>query len=137
MSDSANHSNYASARRRQILPMLLVLVLVALGGGLYLVSHRNRGDSIAQQQAETTSPVSREDLKQALAPLQQSIRDLQAASQRAADQTSDFQRQLSAQQGEQKLLAQQVGALSARVDHVTNAQAAAPGQAAKRNRVPR
>ena len=117
--------------------MLLVLVLVALGGGLYLASHRNRGDSTAQQHAETTSPVSQEDLKQALAPLQQSIRDLQAASQRAADQTSDFQRQLSAQQGEQKLLAQQVGALSARVDHVTNAQAAAPGQAAKGNRAPR
>jgi hypothetical protein len=30
-----------------------------------------------------------------------------------------------------------VGALSARVDHVTNAQAAAPGQAAKGNRAPR
>ena len=117
--------------------MLLVLVLVALGGGLYLASHRNHGDSTAQQQAETTSPVSQEDLERALAPLQQSIRDLQAASQRAADQTSDFQRQLSAQQGEQKLLAQQVGALSARVDHVTNAQAAAPGQAAKGNRAPR
>jgi hypothetical protein len=35
------------------------------------------------------------------------------------------------------LLSQQVGALSARVDRVTNAQAAAPSQAAKRKRAPR
>ena len=116
--------------------MLLVLALVALGGGLYLASHQLHGDSTAQQPAVTTSP-SQQDLMQALAPLQQSIKDLQAAAQRAADQTSDFQRQLSAQQGEQKLLAEQVGALSARVDRVTNAEAAAPGQAAKRKRAPR
>jgi hypothetical protein len=117
--------------------MLLVLALVALGGGLYLASHQIHGDSTAQQLAVTTSPLSQEDLKQALAPLQESIRDLQAASQRTADQTSDFQRQLSAQQGEQKLLAEQVGALSARVDRVINAEAAAPSQAAKRKRPPR
>ena len=137
MSDFENYSDNASARRRQILPMLLVLALVALGGGLYLASHQIRADSTAQQPAATTSALSQEDLKQALAPLQQSIKDLQAASQRAADQASDFQRQLSAQQGEQKLLAEQVGALSARVDRVTNAEAAAPSQAAKRKRVTR
>jgi chromosome segregation ATPase len=117
--------------------MLLVLVLVALGGGLYLASHRTRGDSTAQQPANTTSPVSQEDLRQALAPLQQSINDLQAAYQRAADQTSDIRRQLSALQGEQKLLSEQVGTLSARVDRVTNAQATAPSRAAKRKRAPR
>ena len=137
MNDFRNYSDNASARRRQIVPMFLVLALVALGGGLYLASHQIRGDSTAQHLAVTTSALSQEDLKQALAPLQQSIKDLQAASQRAADQTSDFQRQLSAEQGEQKLLAEQVGALSARVDRVTNAEAAAPGQAAKRKRAPR
>ena len=137
MSDFENYSDNAAARRRQILPMLLVLTLVALGGGLYLASHQIHGDSTAQQLAVTTSPLSQEDLKHALAPLQQSIKELQAASQRAADQTSDFERQLSAQLGEQKLLAEQVGALSARVDRVTNAEAAASSQAAKRKRTPR
>jgi len=139
--------------------MLSVLALLAAGGGLYLASQRNWGDSTAQQRAAS---ISQDDLKQALEPLQQSIKDLQVANQHAADQISDFQRQLSgqqgeqklplqqsikdlqaaiqratdqlsAQQGEQKLLNQQVAALSARLDRMTNAEAATPGRTAKGN----
>jgi len=117
--------------------MLSVLALLAAGGGLYLASQRNQGDSTAQQRADVSLSVSQDVLKQALTPLQQSIKDLQAANQRAADQISDFQRQLAAQQGEQKLLNQKVEALSARVDRVTNAEAATPRRAAKRKRDPR
>jgi len=123
--------------------MLSVLALLAAGGGLYLASQRNWGDSTAQQRADATSSISQDDLKQALAPLQQSIKDLQAANQRAADQISDLKRaadkisdfrpQLSAELGEQKLLNQQVAALSARLDGITNAEAATPGQADERN----
>ena len=63
-----------------------------------------------------------------MATLQQTVKDLQAAQQSAANQISDLQRQLSAEQGERKLLSEQVGALAARVDRLLtpNAETTTP-----------
>jgi chromosome segregation ATPase len=53
---------------------------------------------------------------QALNELQQSVKGLQASQQHITDQLEVIQRQLASEQGERKLLSEQVGALSGRVD---------------------
>ena len=64
--------------------------------------------------------------RDAVANLQQSIQELQAAQQRAAEQISGLRRQILAEQGERKLLSEQLGAVSARVDSLQGSNAAAP-----------
>jgi Tfp pilus assembly protein FimV len=61
--------------------------------------------------------------------LRQSMRDLQASLQQIADKLEVTQRQLASEQGERKLLAEQVGALSLRVNGVSasNASVATTG----------
>jgi chromosome segregation ATPase len=53
---------------------------------------------------------------QLLNALQQSLTGLQASQQHTADQLELIQRQLASEQGERKMLSEQVGALSGRVD---------------------
>jgi hypothetical protein len=63
-----------------------------------------------------------------------------SAQQQMADQINELQRQLLNQQGERKLLSEQVGALSARVDNLMDSTAATPistGQPAQKRRAPR
>jgi hypothetical protein len=57
-----------------------------------------------------------DDTMQALNALQQSVKGLQTSQQNMADQLEVIQRQLASEQGERKLLSEQVGALSGRVD---------------------
>jgi hypothetical protein len=85
--------------------------LVATGGAVFL-GNRHRQDSpyLAAVQSEAASSSSAQD-----DTLQQTIK-------RAADQISDLQRQLSAEQAEQKLFSEQVGTLAARVDHLERAR---------------
>jgi Tfp pilus assembly protein FimV len=57
-----------------------------------------------------------DDTMRSLNELQQSVRGLQASQQQMADQLELIQRQLASEQGERKMLSEQVGALSGRVD---------------------
>ena len=78
--------------------------------------------------------------RRALADLQQTVSSLESAQQQVADQISELQRQLLNQQGERKLLSEQVGALSARVDSLMDSTAATPvptGPPAQKRRGPR
>ena len=126
-----------SARLRRIAPWALILILfalVAIGGAFLWASNRSGSDSsqlaAVQPKAEPypAPEVSDNTAKQAVATLQQTVKDLQAAQQSAANQISDLQRQLSAEQGERKLLSEQVGALAARVDRLLtpNAETTTP-----------
>jgi chromosome segregation ATPase len=57
-----------------------------------------------------------DETNQALNALQQAVKDLQASQQQTADQLSETKRELAAEQGERKMLSEQVGALAGRVD---------------------
>jgi septal ring factor EnvC (AmiA/AmiB activator) len=61
---------------------------------------------------------------------------LQQTVTRAADQISDLQRQLSAEQGERKLLSEQIGALAKRVDSLERARTETT-EATKKRGLPR
>jgi hypothetical protein len=54
----------------------------------------------------------------------QAVKDLQASQQKLGDQFNDLKQQLSAEDGERKMLSQLIGAHTGRVDSLA---AAAPG----------
>ena len=152
MSDlsNRNQNDSAPARSRGVLPWIVVLVLVAIAGAFLWANNRNGSDSphqvaAVQPKAEPSpAPVS-DETRQAVTALQQNVKDLQQnvkglqdAQQRAADRISDLQRHLATEQGDRKLLSDQVGALSARMDNLANAQTTgSTPQAAKKKRGPR
>ena len=88
---------------------LCTLVLIAIVGTVYWGNSPRKDSFLAatvQPKAESSLPP-QDDTKQAVAAVQQTVRD-------TADQVSDLQRQL-------KLLSEQIGALAARVDSLERA----------------
>jgi uncharacterized coiled-coil protein SlyX len=117
---------------RHILPWVLLLLLaVAIVAVLWASNrigsessplaavHPNAEPSLAAEIADKTA-------RDAVANLQQTIQELQAAQELAAEQISGLQRQISAEQGQRKLLSEQLGGLSARLDSLQGSNAAAP-----------
>jgi uncharacterized protein HemX len=114
-----------------------VLILAAVGLGAATVLWRNFGQSdqsspvasaqpAGQTQAAPSAPTRTEasdETRQAANALEQTVQDLQASQQQMADRLDDIKRKLEAEQGERKLLSEQVGALSARVDGLTKSSA--------------
>jgi peptidoglycan hydrolase CwlO-like protein len=125
---------------RRVFPWILILLLIAVGGAFLWANYQSVSKSpvAVQPSAEPSTPreVADDKARQALAALQQTVKDLQTSEQDAAEKISKLQQQISAEQGNRKLLSEQVGALSARFDNFleTNAQAPAssPQPAKKR-----
>jgi len=88
----------------------------------------------ALQQSEDAFRQTVKDLRSANQDLRSANQDLRSANQSAADQISDLQRQVSADQDERKLLSEQLSTLTARVDGLVNTQATAPAQNRHRGR---
>jgi hypothetical protein len=89
-----------AARSRRMLPWLLVIVLAAVAGAFFWANSRAERDpsSVASVQSKPEpSPAPQDDTKQAIAAL------------------------LSGEQGERKVLTEQLGALAARVDNLERA----------------
>ena len=129
-----NHERYTEGSRpssaRTAITVLLVLATVGLGA---TVVWQNYGpatepaktasvqpavQSQAPQQAEPS-----DETRQSLNALQQAVKDLQASQQQTADQLSETKKELAAEQGERKMLSEQVGALAGRVDGLAAASA--------------
>lgn len=66
-----------------------------------------------------------EQEKQAEATLQQTVQDIQASQQKLGDQIKQLQTKIASESGERKLMSDQLGALSSRVDALSSANAAA------------
>ncbi|WP_157449815.1 hypothetical protein [Bradyrhizobium sp. ARR65] len=107
--------------------------MLVIGGALFWASNRAEKNSptVAANQS-TEQPPAHDETKQTLASLQQAVNDLQSARQRDEGQVADLQRQLSAEQGERKLLSDQIGALAGRVDGLEKARAEFTGPANRR-----
>ena len=129
MSDSSSPDHYTAgpSRSRRVPLGLVVLVLVAIGGAVFWGNSRLEKESsratAVQPEAAQPSPAPQNDTKQAVTALEQAVKDLQSANQRTADQIRDLQRQLSVEEGDRKLLSDQVGALSARLNDLDKARA--------------
>jgi uncharacterized coiled-coil protein SlyX len=147
MSDFTPNNRISSElrRERRILPWVLLLLLAVAIVAVLWAGNRigsessplaavrpNAEPSLAAETADKTA-------RDAVANLQQTIQELQAAQQRAGEQISGLERQLAAEQGQRKLLSEQLGGLSARVDSLQGSNAAAsriPPPPAKKGRGP-
>jgi chromosome segregation ATPase len=116
--------------------MAVVLVLAAVClGGFFVWQNYGRltdptagGQPAVQSQAPPRAQAS-DETKQVLNALEQTVKDLQASQQQTADQLSEIKRDLAAEQGERKMLSEQIGALAGRVDSLAAAPSSsvAPG----------
>jgi uncharacterized protein HemX len=145
MSNSSDETNPQEARtvrswRRRVIP-IVVLLLAAAGIGGVVLWEKYGGFAAPSQTAATetetespaTTPVAVET-SQGSDTTAQLLKDLQTSQQQAADKLEDIQRQLAAEQGERKLLAEQVEALTGRVNSLSasNASVGTALQAAKK-----
>ena len=111
---------------------VVVLILVAAGIGGVVLWQKYGGSFVypwASSQAaatddSTATPVAAET-SQASETTAQLLKDLQTAQQQTADKLEDIQRQLAAEQGERKLLSEQVATLSTRVNALSASNASA------------
>jgi len=118
---------------RPVLPWLvLALVLVLCAGGFVWM---NREIQALQTATASHQDPGAEQTKQAVAELQKAVQDVHATQQKVADQLTDLQRRLAAEGGERKLMSDQLGSISARVDALAsaNAESAASTQPARQN----
>ncbi|MBP2434167.1 hypothetical protein [Bradyrhizobium elkanii] len=119
------------ARQRSALPLLVAIVaLIVAGGGLWMSYNNAKTISATQHRAAVAPPPDPaiEQIKQTLASVQETVQGIQAEQQRQAERVGDAQQKASAQQGEQKLISDQLGTLSARVNSLESARAESPAQ---------
>jgi uncharacterized protein HemX len=117
-------SNPGSGKRsgRTVSGVALLLTVIGISAVVFWATYGQLGafsrGAAAQLQALAPSHSGMEgsdETTPSLNGLQQSVQDLQTAQQRTADALEQIQRQMASEQGERKLLSEQVGALSGRV----------------------
>jgi uncharacterized protein HemX len=122
--------NVKGITMRRLFPWILILALIAVGGAFFWTNYQSATKSPIVAQPTTEPPTPREvadDMaRQGLAALQQTVKDLQTAQQDAAETISKLQQQIAAEQGQRKLLSEQLGALSARFENFPETNARAP-----------
>ena len=114
-----------SYRPSRVLVLFLILVAVATFGAILWSA---RGPSVPPVEVADEAKQQRDQWKQQLDALQQEVKGLQTFQQKLAGEMEELRRQTSRESGERKLLSDQVGSLSARVDGLsaTNVETVAP-----------
>ncbi|MGY2990135.1 hypothetical protein [Bradyrhizobium sp. USDA 4508] len=122
-------STPANDRPRSPAPLLVaILALIVAAGALWMSYINSTNATLPQEQAATapTPDPAIEQMKQTLSSLQQTVQGLQSDQQKLAGQVTDVQQKTSTQQGEQKLISDQLNALSGRVNSLESARAESP-----------
>ena len=119
MADAFEETRHGSSRA--IIASILILAVLAAAGVGASVWWRNSGQS--NETATTASAQRSDETRQALAALGQTVREIQASQQQMAARLDGIKRQLDAEGGERKLLSEQVGALSSRLDSLVSSSA--------------
>lgn len=102
--------------------VVLVLTLVAVAAfGIILWSARN--SSAPSVDPANEAKKQREQWSQQLGALQEEVKGLQASQQKLTGEMDELKRQTSRESGERKLVSDQVGSLSARLDGMSAADA--------------
>jgi peptidoglycan hydrolase CwlO-like protein len=121
-----DHVATRSSQHRLVPWLIVVLVIILAGGAIFWTNHNAVTKSEAPLQKADVSPPQDpavEQIKQTLSALQQTVQDIQSGQQKLVEQINDIQRKSSADQGERKMLSEQLGALSARVDTLVSTNA--------------
>ncbi|MCK1599403.1 hypothetical protein IVA87_05040 [Bradyrhizobium sp. 147] len=106
---------------RPVLPWLVVTLVVVLAGGGF-VWMNNRIEAL-QAATATRQDSGVEQTNRAVAALEQTVKDLQSSQQSLVDRIADIQRKIASEGSNRKLMSDQLGALSARVDALASANA--------------
>ena len=106
---------------RQALPwIVLALVAVLAIGGFFWTQRKVEA---LQTMAAAHQDFDAQEVKQALTTLQQTVQEVQSDQRKISEQVDGLRRKLASEGGERKLLFDQLGALSARVDGLASANA--------------
>lgn len=104
-----------SGRPKTGFVVLLLTMVAALTFGAVLWSAR--GPSVPQRvEAFDQAKQQRDEWNQQRDALNEAVKNLQASQQKFAGEMDELKRQISREGGERKLLLEQIGSLSARVD---------------------
>lgn len=108
---------------RLLLPWLALalIALLAAGAAFWL----NQKIDLVQATAAPRQESGINETQQAIAGVKQAITEIQSAQQKLDEQVSQLQRAVAMNQGERKLLSDQLGALSSRVDALASSSAEA------------
>ena len=98
-----------------LLAIVLTLILVAGGIGAFAL-WQNTVTPTTQAVAQSPQPAAPEQSTASINALKESVAGLEASRKHVADEVVDLKRQLAAEQGERKMLTEQLGSLSSRVD---------------------
>ncbi|MBW7970103.1 hypothetical protein [Bradyrhizobium sp. BR 10289] len=119
-----NEDLHTSRPRRSIFPWVLVaFVAVAAAGGIFWTNQRIEALQ-ATQNASRQEP-NLDAIRQAIAALQKTTDEVRGTQQKLSEQVTDLERRFAAEQGERKLLADQLGSISGRVDALASSKAEA------------
>ncbi|WP_316399046.1 hypothetical protein [Bradyrhizobium sp. 33ap4] len=131
------HQTSADAQARSTLPLLVAILALVIAGAALWASYGSAAKPVPQAAVPQDSAIGQ--IKETLASVQQAVQGIQSDQQKLAAQLSDqqklaaqlndIQQKASAQQGEQKLISDQLGALSARVNSLESARAESPAAA--------
>ena len=122
----------SSAHKSRTGPLAVVLTLIVAGGigafGLWRSSERPVSEAVAQSPAlpapqaappeQSTASITPppEQSTASINALKESVAGLETSRKQLSDEVADLKRQLGAEEGERKMLAEQLGSLSSRVD---------------------
>ena len=119
MADTFEETRRGSSRA--IIASVLILAILAAAGLGASVWWR---DSVRLDEPATISSAQpSDDARQALAALGQTVREIQASQQQMSARLDEIKRQLDAEGGERKLLSEQLGAISGRVNSLVSSSA--------------
>jgi uncharacterized protein HemX len=139
-----------SARTASILAAIAIILAIGAGTALWIQNQHDQttasssstlasskdtaGQGPARTVAQNTAsaPIAASDeTAKSIEELKQKVQDLDAARQNQAQQLDATKQQLNEAQGDLKLLSQQVGAISARLNDLSNSAAAMPSNGAE------
>jgi cytochrome c-type biogenesis protein CcmH/NrfG len=124
--DASMNDTLTEKRPRSATTTIIMLLVLAALSLVVILVWQNIGwpasgvhPELSAQHSDETKPVA----------MEQTVKDLQASLQQTADQLTEIKRELAAEQGERKLLSEQVGALAGRIDSLAVAptSSVAPG----------
>ncbi|UQR60763.1 hypothetical protein LRP30_27670 [Bradyrhizobium sp. C-145] len=111
-----------SASRPLLSWLALGLVAILAAGGAFWLNQKI--DSVQAAAAPRQESVINET-QQAIASVKQAIAEIKTAQQNLGEQVSQLQRAVAMNQGERKLLSDQLGAVSSRIDALASSSAEA------------
>jgi len=106
---------------RSALPWVIV-ALVVFAAGASLIWMNNKIDALESAKAPSQER-NGDETRQAVAALQQGLKEIEGGQSKLTDQVSELQRRIAAEQGERKLLSDQLGSISQRVDALSSSSA--------------